>query len=205
MNTVLFVEVLVTMAVIMDPVGNVPIFASVTRRLTPAARNRAAALAVVTATFIIAIFAAAGQRILAYLDVSLSALQGAGGLLLLLVALELLTGSDDDAGNDALDPDDHVAVAMVPLGTPLLAGPGAIVATIVFVNRADGLSDHVAVSAGAALVLVAVYLAMRFAGLLMRVLRRSGVLLLSRVAGLLLAAIAVQMLADAVIEFARQV
>lgn len=205
MSTVLFVEVLVTMAVIMDPVGNVPIFASVTRRLTPAARNRAAALAVVTATFIIAIFAAAGQRILAYLDVSLSALQGAGGLLLLLVALELLTGSDDDAGNDALDPDDHVAVAMVPLGTPLLAGPGAIVATIVFVNRADGVSDHVAVAGGAALVLVAVYLAMRFAGLLMRVLRRSGVLLLSRVAGLLLAAIAVQMLADAVIEFARQV
>jgi multiple antibiotic resistance protein len=205
MNTVLFVEVLVTMAVIMDPIGNVPIFASVTRRLSEPARHRAAALAVVTATIIIAVFAAAGQRILLYLDVSLSALRGAGGLLLLLVALELLTGSDDADSSDALDPDDHVAVAMVPLGTPLLAGPGAIVATIVFVNRADDARSYLAVAAGAVVVLIAVYLAMRFASVLMRVLRRSGVLLLSRVAGLLLAAIAVQMLADAVIEFARQV
>ena len=205
MNTVLFVEVLVTMAVIMDPIGNVPIFASVTRRLSEPARHRAAALAVVTAAIIIAVFAAAGQRILAYLDVSLSALRGAGGLLLLLVALELLTGSDDAESSDALDPDDHVAVAMVPLGTPLLAGPGAIVATIVFVNRADDAESYLAVAAGAVVVLIAVYLAMRFASVLMRVLRRSGVLLLSRVAGLLLAAIAVQMLADAVIEFARQV
>ena len=205
MNTVLFVEVLVTMAVIMDPIGNVPIFASVTRRLSEPARHRAAALAVVTAAIIIAVFAAAGQRILAYLDVSLSALRGAGGLLLLLVALELLTGSDDADSSDALDPDDHVAVAMVPLGTPLLAGPGAIVATIVFVNRADDARSYLAVAAGAVAVLIAVYLAMRFASVLMRVLRRSGVLLLSRVAGLLLAAIAVQMLADAVIEFARQV
>ena len=205
MNTVLFVEVLVTMAVIMDPIGNVPIFASVTRRLSEPARHRAAALAVVTAAIIIAVFAAAGQRILAYLDVSLSALRGAGGLLLLLVALELLTGSDDAESSDALDPDDHVAVAMVPLGTPLLAGPGAIVATIVFVNRADDAESYLAVAAGAVAVLIAVYLAMRFASVLMRVLRRSGVLLLSRVAGLLLAAIAVQMLADAVIEFARQV
>jgi len=140
-----------------------------------------------------------------YLDVSLSALRGAGGLLLLLVALELLTGSDDADSSIALDPDDHVAVAMVPLGTPLLAGPGAIVATIVFVNRADDARSYLAVAAGAVVVLIAVYLAMRFASVLMRVLRRSGVLLLSRVAGLLLAAIAVQMLADAVIEFARQV
>ena len=205
MNTVLFVEVLVTMAVIMDPIGNVPIFASVTRRLSEPARHRAAVLAVVTAAIIIAVFAAAGQRILLYLDVSLSALRGAGGLLLLLVALELLTGSDDADSSDALDPDDHVAVAMVPLGTPLLAGPGAIVATIVFVNRADDARSYLAVAAGAVVVLIAVYLAMRFASVLMRVLRRSGVLLLSRVAGLLLAAIAVQMLADAVIEFARQV
>ncbi|MGA0969650.1 MAG: MarC family protein [Ilumatobacteraceae bacterium] len=205
MNTVLFVEVLVTMAVIMDPIGNVPIFASVTRRLSEPARHRAAALAVVTAAIIIAVFAAAGQRILLYLDVSLSALRGAGGLLLLLVALELLTGSDDADSSDALDPDDHVAVAMVPLGTPLLAGPGAIVATIVFVNQADDAGSYLAVAAGAVVVLIAVYLAMRFASVLMRVLRRSGVLLLSRVAGLLLAAIAVQMLADAVIEFARQV
>jgi multiple antibiotic resistance protein len=200
----LFTEVLVTMLVIMDPVGNVPIFLSVTRRLSPRSRNRAALVAVATAAAVIGAFAIIGRQVLDYLDVSVPALQGAGGLLLLLVALELLTGSETDEA-DALDPDDHVGVAMVPLGTPLLAGPGAIVATIVFVGRADGAGDRGLIALAVLGVLVAVYLAMRFSGLLIRVLRNSGILLLSRIAGLLLAAIAVQMLADAVIAFARQV
>ncbi len=200
----LFTEVLVTMLVIMDPVGNVPIFLSVTRRLSPRSRNRAALVAVATAAAVIGAFAIIGRQVLDYLDVSVPALQGAGGLLLLLVALELLTGSETDEA-DALDPDDHVGVAMVPLGTPLLAGPGAIVATIVFVGRADGARDRGLIALAVLGVLVAVHLAMRFSGLLIRVLRNSGILLLSRIAGLLLAAIAVQMLADAVIAFARQV
>lgn len=200
----LFTEVLVTMLVIMDPVGNVPIFLSVTRRLSPRSRNRAALVAVATAAAVIGAFAIIGRQVLDYLDVSVPALQGAGGLLLLLVALELLTGSETDEA-DALDPDDHVGVAMVPLGTPLLAGPGAIVATIVFVGRADGAGDRGLIALAVLGVLVAVYLGMRFSGLLIRVLRNSGILLLSRIAGLLLAAIAVQMLAEAVIAFARQV
>ncbi|MEX0868870.1 MAG: MarC family protein, partial [Nitriliruptoraceae bacterium] len=141
MSTLLLVEVIVTMFVIMDPVGNVPIFLSFTRRFTPAERNRAALVAVVAAALIIAVFAAVGQQVLGYLHVSVPALQGAGGLLLLLVALELLTGRDA-ADRHEPSPGDHVAVAMVPLGTPLLAGPGAIVATIVFVNRATAPGDY---------------------------------------------------------------
>ena len=84
-----------------------------------------------------------GQQILRYLDISVAALQGAGGLLLILVALELLTGKQT---RDTEVPD--VNVALVPLGTPLLAGPGAIVATIVFVRRADGVGDAYAIAAG---------------------------------------------------------
>lgn len=204
MGSLLYVEVLVTMFVIMDPVGNVPIFLSVTRRLDERARHRAALLAVLTATFVIVAFALVGQQVLAYLNVSVPALQAAGGLLLLLVALELLTGTGS-VGRGEPEEGDHVAVAMVPLGTPLLAGPGAIVATIVFVTGATGAEDVGMIAGGVATVLVIVYLALRFSGLLIRVLGRSGILLLSRVAGVLLAAIAVQMLADALIAFARLV
>jgi len=208
MNVTLAVEVLVTMFVIMDPVGNVPIFLAVTRRLDERARNRAALLAVLTASLVIVGFALVGRQVLAYLGVSVPALQGAGGLLLLLVALELLTGgasmSRTEPGGEP-EEGDHVAVAMVPLGTPLLAGPGAIVATIVFVSAADGPGDLGMIGGGVAAVLLVVYLAMRFSGLLIRLLGRSGILLLSRIAGLLLAAIAVQMLADALIAFARLV
>ncbi len=204
MDVVLLLEVVVTMFVIMDPIGNVPIFLSVTRRLDVDARNRAALVAVVAAALIVVVFASVGQQLLAYLNVSVPALQGAGGLLLLLVALELLTGHDDEDRREPA-PGDHVAVAMVPLGTPLLAGPGAIVATIVFVARADQAADYGVIATGIVAVLVTVYLALRFSGVIIKVLRRSGILLLSRIAGLLLAAIAVQMLADAAIAFARQV
>jgi len=86
MSPVLLGEVVVTMAVIMDPIGNVPIFLSVTRRLDAAARARAALLSCVTAALVIGVFAVVGRQALDYLDVSVPALQGAGGLLLLLVA-----------------------------------------------------------------------------------------------------------------------
>lgn len=197
----LLLEVVVTMFVIMDPIGNVPIFLSVTRRFETESRNRAALVAVLAAMIIIVVFAAVGQQVLGYLNVSMPALQGAGGLLLLLVALELLTGRDaPERGETA--PGDHVAVAMVPLGAPLLAGPGAIVATIVFVAQADAPGDYGVIALGIGSVLVTIYVALRFSNQLIRVLRRSGILLISRIAGLLLAAIAVQMLADAVIAFA---
>ena len=91
----LFGEVLVTMLVILDPPGNVPIFLAVTRRLSEKERHRAAFLAVGTAFFVISMFAIGGQTVLDYLNVSVPALQGAGGLLLLLVALQLLYGKGE--------------------------------------------------------------------------------------------------------------
>jgi multiple antibiotic resistance protein len=197
--TVTFGAVFVTMLVIMDPIGNVPIFLSVTRRLTPKQRSRSALLAVVTAAFVIAGFAVGGRQVLGFLDVSVPALQGAGGLLLLLVALQLLMSAEDDNSESAAI--DHVAVAMVPLGTPLLAGPGAIVAAIVFVQNSSTARERWLIAGALAVVLVLVYLAMLFAELVNRLIGQSGIMLLSRIAGLLLAAIAVQMIADSVAGF----
>lgn len=203
MDTRLFGEVVVTLIVIMDPIGNVPIFLAVTRRLDDHERNRAALFAVLTALVIIVGFALIGEQILEYLHVSLPALTGAGGLLLLLVALQLLTGNEP--GPSEVAPEQRMSIAMVPLGTPLLAGPGAIVATILFVSQSDDSSEWLAIGLGIVTVLAIVFASLRFAGVLNRVLRPAGVLLLSRVAGILLAAIAVQLIADATIEFARQV
>ena len=145
-------------------------------------------------------FALFGQQLLGYMHISLPALQASGGLLLLLVAMELLTGKLEDPEA----PKGNVNVAMVPLGTPLLAGPGAIVAAMLFVQRVDGsVTDWVSVAVGFALVLVSLWVAMRFAGVVMKVLGESGTILVTRIAGLLLAAIAVQLVADAVIAFVQ--
>jgi multiple antibiotic resistance protein len=196
----LFTSVFVTLVVIMDPVGTIPMFLALTSGRSSRARRRLAWQAVLVAVGVIATFALFGQQILRYLGITVAALQGAGGLLLVLVALELLTGKQED-------PEDAPTsnVALVPLGTPLLAGPGAIVATIVFVRGAHGFADAGAIIAGIAAVHVVLYLALRFANVILRVIREGGVLLVTRISGLLLSAIAVQLIATSAIAFARQV
>jgi len=91
----------------------------------------------------------------------------------------------------------------VPLGTPLLAGPGAIVATIVFIGQAEGFDESATVLLAIAVALFISMIALRFSGLVQKIVRPTGVLLLARVAGMILAAVAVQMIADAVTEFVR--
>lgn len=192
----LFVSTFITLLVIMDPPGAVPIFLALTGRMTPSERSASAARASLVALGVIAVFALFGQKILDYLHVSIAALQGAGGLLLLLVALQLLTGQESEAMADA-----GVNVAMVPLGTPLLAGPGAIVAMMLSVQKATTPVEYGAALVALLAVMVVVYLALRFATAVRRVLGESGTMLATRIAGLLLSAIAVQMVADSVRAF----
>jgi len=202
-DTKFFGEVLVTLLVIMDPPGAIPVFLAITAGFTVPERRRAALVATATAGLVIALFAVAGQLILEYLKISLAALQVSGGLLLLLVALQLLVGSADETyGNVA--PEKRANIAMVPLGTPMLAGPGAIVAVVVFAQQGEGVAQGVALAAAIAVTLVAIYLTMRFASAVRRVIKDTGVLLLTRVAGVLLAAIAVQLAADGIIAFVNE-
>ena len=148
--------------------------------------------------FVAALF---GQFILDYLKISLPALQGAGGLLLLLVALDLLIGNERSPSNDS-----DVNVALVPLGTPLLAGPGAIVATIIFVKQATSETSGSGLMMAALLIAIIVLhiflgLVLAYSTGIIKIIKKSGVTLIARVAGLLLAAIAVQMIADSVRAF----
>ncbi|TNC23204.1 MarC family protein [Amycolatopsis alkalitolerans] len=193
-----FAEATITLVVIMDPPGTVPVFLSLVGRKSPGARARAARQAVLVSLLVITLFAVAGQAILAYLGIGIPALQGAGGLLLLLIALDLLTGK----GGTEPEAVEDVNVALVPLGTPLLAGPGAIAATIVFVRQAHGhLGAYVALALAIIVTHVVIYVFMRYSGLVIRLIRESGILLLAKIAGLLLAAIAVQLIANSVRGF----
>jgi multiple antibiotic resistance protein len=199
MNWRLLGEAFVTLFVIMDPPGTIPIFLSLTGGRTGSERRRVAWQAALVSFVVIVLFALFGQQILAYLGITLPALQCAGGLLLLLVALELLTGRADEPA-----PTGEVNVALVPLGTPLLAGPGAIVATMVFVRRIEGVWDAVAIAVGIVAVHVVLWLTMRFSIGIIRLIRDSGVVLITRIAGLLLSAIAVQLIAEAVRAFVAE-
>ena len=196
-DTFLLAKSFVTLLVITDPVGTVPIFLAITAEWGTRDRNRAAWQAVVVAALVIATFALFGQQILIYLGISVQSLQIAGGLLL-VIALDLLRGETESMSGVT-----RSNVAFVPLGTPLLAGPGAIAAIMVFMRQAEHGDQRLGVALGLLGVLAVLYLSLRFAGLLQRLLRQAGIDLITRISGLLLAAIAVQLVVDAVRELAR--
>jgi multiple antibiotic resistance protein len=196
-----FLQAFVTLFVIIDPPGIVPLFLGLTRGRSPQTVRRLALQAAVVAFGVIVGFALFGRVILSYTQVQIAALEGAGGLLLLLVSLQLLTGTaEEPTSSDRA----KANVAFVPLGTPLLAGPGAIVATMLYVQRVHSALNVIALALAIAAVAVAAWLSMRFADAIHRLLTDNGVELLTRIAGLLLSAIAVQLIAESALAFAAQ-
>lgn len=190
-----------TLLVIMDPLGNVPVFLALTATEERSRRRRTAAHATLAAAVLIYLFAFFGTRILAMLSIGLPALQVAGGVMLFLTALEMFKG-------DILVPNaaDGVNVAIVPLGVPLLAGPGAIAASMVLMSGEDGqalsLTNQLPVAVGIAATVGVTYLAMRYATVLERLLKDNGIHLVTRVMGMLLLAIAVELAARGIIAYA---
>ncbi|MEY4412079.1 MAG: hypothetical protein RL560_338 [Actinomycetota bacterium] len=192
-------QAFVTLFVIMDPPGATPIFLGLVGDKSSRERTRLAWQAAAVSLFVIASFALFGQLILDYMNVSIEALQAAGGLLLLYVSLQLLTGTSQGGAEKKSN-----NIGMVPLGTPLLAGPGAIVATMIYVQKADTSGQFL----GLALAIVAVHLiigtVLMASSKIVHIIKEAGVSLLASIAGLLLAAIAVQMLANAIKAFIAQ-
>lgn len=189
-------SVVVTLFVITDPPSVVPVFLGLVGARPAREQSRLALQATLTSLAVIVLFAILGERLLSYLGITLPSLQAAGGLLLMLMALKLLTGEEENT--EAVK---NVNVAMVPLGTPLLAGPGAIVATILFARQADSAAQWTALALAVLIVHIVIWASMRFSGVLARILGPSGITLVSRIAGLLLAAIGVQLVVNAVYGF----
>ncbi|MGA0113886.1 MAG: MarC family protein [Candidatus Nanopelagicaceae bacterium] len=188
-------QAFVTLLVILDPPGATPIFLGVLGNRSRAERTLLAWQAAATSLFVITIFAIFGQFIVGYLDISMPALKGAGGLLLLLVSLELLKGNDhkDDEGAKK-------NLALVPLGTPLLAGPGAIVTIMLFAQEVESTSMTLALSLAVIGAHLIIGLTLMFSTHVVSLIKESGVMLLAKVAGLLTAAIAFEMLMTGIKE-----
>lgn len=192
----LLITTFITVVVIVDPVGNAPVFLALTKDIDPVRRRRFANQAVVAATAVIFIFAFFGHYVLDYLGITVESLMVAGGVLLGMVALDMMKGrvntGEVTGGTNA---------ALVPLGTPLLAGPGAVVAAMLLMDQAEGTDGKALVAAGILVSLLVVWLALTLATGLVRLLRDTGVDLLTRVMGILLAAIAVEFIHRAIVSW----
>ena len=181
-------QAFVTLLVILDPPGAAPLFLSLVGGKQRREQVRMAWLAAATSLLIITIFAIFGQFIVDYLEISSSALQGAGGLLLLLISLDLLKGIDNDPAKSG-----EKNVALVPLGTPLLAGPGAIVTIMLFASKVEGTETALGLAGAVIGAHIVIGLTLMFATRIISVIKETGVALLAKVAGLLTAAIAFEM------------
>ncbi|WP_455187704.1 MarC family protein [Actinomyces sp.] len=189
-----------TLIVILDPMGLMPVFLGLTSKLSRTAQRKAAFQASLVSFGVILTFAFLGQQILRALHISMESLKLSGGVLLFLVAMELLTSSDmeqPDTGDDAVN------VALVPLGIPLLAGPGAIVAVMVSMAQANTVGSIVGVVGAVVATHVVIWLSMRFALELSRFLGTGGIMLLTKISGVLLAAIATELVMGGVFDFIK--
>jgi multiple antibiotic resistance protein len=200
-----FLNALVTLFVTIDPVGLAPIFMALTTGMAAAERRQAAFRASLIAAIVLIAFALIGQAVIGFLGISLPAFRIAGGLLLFVIAFEMVFERRGErksaaAGNTAVDPGHDLAV--FPLAIPLISGPGAISATILLASEAKG----VAALAGLLVIIVALIAAcfavFQLADRIERALGNTGRLVVSRLLGVILAALAVQFVADGVMAIA---
>jgi len=189
-------QAFVTLFVILDPPGAAPIFLGLVSDKSPATRRKLAWQAAAVSLIVITTFALFGRLVLSYLNISLESLQAAGGLLLLIVSLELLMGGRPGSENRKSN-----NIALVPLGTPLLAGPGAIVATMIYVQKIDNVGHGIGLAVAVIAVHLAIAITLMASTTILKVIKDTGVNLVASIAGLLLAAIAIQMIADAIKAF----
>jgi multiple antibiotic resistance protein len=188
---------------IVDPFAAVPIFLVLVGNQPKAAQNRIALHATLTCFLVLTAFAAAGSLIFTFFGITIPAFKVAGGILLFGVALDMMrakpsaTRTTQEERDEAETKDD---IGLIPMGIPLLAGPGAIAATMVLAGKAKGVDQRLAVHAAILAVSIITLLVLRSSTLMARVLGKTGLNVIGRVMGLILAALAIQFILDGVHE-----
>jgi len=197
MEMTTIISAFVTLFVVIDPVGLAPIFIALTHDMSSAKRMRTAWTALAIAAGLLTLFGLAGEAILAGIGISLPAFRIAGGVLLFLTALDMLfeRRTERREGKAAEDDPDHDP-SVFPLATPLLAGPGALASMILLVNE-NGSALHTLMIHGVMLTVLGIAAALfAMAGGIARMLGRTGTMVLTRLFGMLLAALSIQFVID---------
>jgi multiple antibiotic resistance protein len=194
---------IVTLFVTIDPPGLAPIFVVLTAGRSRRERRATAIRAVLIAGAALIAFALVGEPLIGFLGISLPAFRIAGGLLLFAIAFEMVFGRREDrkavAAQTAVEHDDLRNVAVFPLAIPLITGPAAISATILLASQAPGIGGTLSLLLVIVLLLVACLGVFLAANEMERILGETGRIVVSRLLGLILAALAVQFVVDGII------
>ncbi|MBE9035951.1 MarC family protein [aff. Roholtiella sp. LEGE 12411] len=185
MDTSILIQTFIAVFVLADAVGNIPIVLILTKGMTPEERNKVIDKAIIVAIAVLLLFAFTGQIILNYLEISIGSLRVAGGLLLLLIALQMLRGELDtpiiEEGRD---------VAITPLALPLLAGPGTLTTVMLLMSKSQ--SPHISVLVGIVGAMLVTWLILRFCNYIDKWIGAEGEVIITQLLGFILAALAVE-------------
>lgn len=199
------ISAFVTFFTIIDPVGLAPVVVALTAHLSEAQRKLIITRATLISAGIIAFFALVGRFLLDRLSINLYAFDIAGGLLLFLIAVDMLFGRQSGTRETKAESEEAMTredVSVFPLAIPLIAGPGTIATTILYVDLATPHPlELLAVAAAISSTLLVAWLVMRSSIDIIRLFGRTGILVLSRILGILLAALAIQFILNAVVLF----
>ncbi len=196
----LYVSSLITFFVVIDPPGCAPIYAGLSAAASAAQKRSMAIRAVVISTAILLVFALFGEDLLKGLGISLGSFRIAGGIMLFLIALEMVfekrTQRREDRAQKIADDPDADDVSVFPMAMPMIAGPGSIASVMLLMARNDGIERTLTVLAAMMTILLLTLVALLAAGPIMRVLGQKIEAVITRLLGVLLAALAVQFVID---------
>jgi len=178
----------IALFVVIDPVGSIPLFIALTQKMNKNERNAVSKIAVITAATLLTIFAVAGSEILTIFGITINSFMVAGGVLLFIVSIELLTYGVWRFGAGTGDGSAADESGVVPLAFPLLAGPGAITSVMISFQTAGLMVTMLSIS----IVIIVTYIVLRLVNPIYRVLGRRGSMIFTRIFAVLVAAIAVQ-------------
>jgi multiple antibiotic resistance protein len=196
MDIALYITAFVTLFVVVDPIGLAPLFIALTSGMDPAARRRVGLRAVAIAAVLLTLFGLLGDSLLSAIGISMPAFRIAGGVLLFLTALDMLFERRTQR-REGQHPSQAEDPSVFPLATPLIAGPGALATMILLAGQGSGAWAHVlAVHLVMLAVLAVVYVLFLAASPIERGLGRTGTMVVTRLLGMLLAALAIQFILD---------
>ncbi|BEV70676.1 MULTISPECIES: MarC family protein [unclassified Paludibacterium] len=192
-------KIFMALLVLINPLSAVPIFIGLTPHSSQAERKKIAKLASITIAAVVCLFSLVGQGLLSFLGISIGSFQVAGGLLVLMIALAMMnaqetpTKTTDEERSEA---ESKANIAVVPLAIPLMSGPGAISTVIIYATTAHTWIDVAKIIVSGLMVAVVCYGALNMATPISRVLGKTGINIVNRVMGMLLAALSVEIMVD---------
>lgn len=196
---------LIALLAIVNPIGVVPFFIAFTQNFTREQRRKTIAVSSFAAFAVIALSALAGLKIIGFFGISIASFQVGGGTLLLISSLQMLNAQPAEAKPADLDEgsqkaDAGASIAIVPLTIPLLTGPATISTMVIYAEKTRHVWEHAVLVGYGVVIGVVTYLTFSASGRIAKVLGRTGINVMTRLMGLILAAMAVELLADGLVQ-----